>query len=191
MYASTSALHKSTALKDADISAAPLELAVVIPTFEERENIWPVLDRLAEALTGIHYEVIFVDDDSRDGTADCIREIARVSTNVHVLQRVHRRGLGSACIEGMMATAAPYIAVIDADLQHDERILPEMFAKLQTSGTLLDEQTQGFQHIVLVRSHDNEDTVVNAMRRTFIEQGYRKFDRANPIEVYSFRVPVK
>lgn len=131
MHASASALQNSTAWRDLDISAAPLELAVVIPTFEERENIWPVLDRLAEALTGIHYEVIFVDDDSRDGTADCIREIARISTNVHVLQRVHRRGLGSACIEGMMATAAPYIAVMDADLQHDERILPQMFAKLK------------------------------------------------------------
>jgi dolichol-phosphate mannosyltransferase len=131
MHASASALQNSTAWKDLDISAAPLELAVVIPTFEERENIWPILDRLAEALTGIHYEVIFVDDDSRDGTADCIREIARHSTNVHVIQRVHRRGLGSACIEGMMATAAPYIAVMDADLQHDERILPRMFATLK------------------------------------------------------------
>jgi len=113
-------------------SVAPLELAVVIPTFEERDNVYLVLDRLEEALTGIQYEVIFVDDDSRDGTANCIREIARTSTKVHVLQRVLRRGLGSACIEGMMATAAPYIAIMDADLQHDERILPQMFTKLKT-----------------------------------------------------------
>lgn len=111
-----------------------LELAVVIPTFEERDNIAPVLNRLAEVLAGIRYEVIFVDDDSRDGTADRIREIARTSSNVRVLQRLFRRGLGSACIEGMMATAAPCIAVMDADLQHDERILPQMFAKLKTDG---------------------------------------------------------
>lgn len=111
-----------------------LELAVVIPTFEERDNIAPVLDRLAEVLAGIRYEVIFVDDDSRDGTADRIREIARTSGKVRVLQRLFRRGLGSACIEGMMSTAAPYIAVMDADLQHDERILPQMFAKLKTEG---------------------------------------------------------
>ncbi|MGD0907208.1 MAG: glycosyltransferase family 39 protein [Candidatus Acidiferrales bacterium] len=71
------------------------------------------------------------------------------------------------------------------------RITPQVEAKLETSGTLLEEQTQGYQHIVLVRSHDNEDTVVNAMRKVFSQQGYRKFDRANPIEVYSFRVPTK
>jgi dolichol-phosphate mannosyltransferase len=112
--------------------SAPLELAIVIPTFEERSNIRPVLDGLAGALTGIQYEVIFVDDDSGDGTADCIREIARTIHNIRVIQRVHRRGLASACLEGMMATAAPYIAVMDADLQHDERILPQMLAKLKS-----------------------------------------------------------
>ncbi len=118
--------------KDEETPSAPLELAIVIPTFEERSNIRPVLDRLAAALTGIQYEVIFVDDDSGDGTAACIREIAGASRNIRVLQRVLRRGLASACIEGMMATAAPYIAVMDADLQHDELILPQMFAKLKS-----------------------------------------------------------
>lgn len=112
-------------------TAASLELAVVIPTFEERDNIRPVLERLAGVLSGIEYEVIFVDDDSQDGTADRIREIARTISNVRVLQRIFRRGLGSACLEGMMATAAPYIAVMDADLQHDENVLPQMFAKLK------------------------------------------------------------
>jgi len=113
-------------------AARPLELAVVIPTFNERDNVQPVLNNLAHALTGIQYEVIFVDDDSQDGTADCIRAITRTDPYVRVLQRIRRRGLASACIEGMMATAAPYIAVMDADLQHDERILPEMFAKLKS-----------------------------------------------------------
>src|SRR5579883_2692252 len=109
----------------------PLELAVVVPTFNERENIAPVLDRLAFALEGIRYEVIFVDDDSPDGTANAVREIARTNPRVRVLQRILRRGLASACLEGMMATPAPYIAVMDADLQHDERILPRMLAKLK------------------------------------------------------------
>jgi len=108
-----------------------IELAVVIPTFNERENVRPLLGSLASALQDIPYEVIFVDDDSRDGTAEVIREIALQQPNVRVLQRVHRRGLASACIEGMMSTPAPYIAVMDADLQHDERILPEMFRKLK------------------------------------------------------------
>src|SRR5438876_481897 len=119
-------------MDDTKKSSAPLELAIVIPTFNERDNVRPVLGKLANALTGIRYEVIFVDDDSQDGTADGIRAIARTDPYVRVLQRVRRRGLASACLEGMMATAAPYIAVMDADLQHDERILPEMFAKLKS-----------------------------------------------------------
>lgn len=115
-----------------DDSPTPLELAVVIPTFNESENVHPVLEHLAKVLVGTKYEVIFVDDDSPDGTADCIRAIARSDPYVHVLQRISRRGLASACLEGMMSTAAPHIAVLDADLQHDEQILPQMIAKLKS-----------------------------------------------------------
>jgi len=121
-------------MEDTKNASAPLELAVVIPTFNDRDNVRPVLNKLANALAGIRYELIFVDDDSQDGTADCIRAIARTDPYIRVLQRVRRRGLASACIEGMMATAASYIAVMDADLQHDERILPQMFAKLKSEG---------------------------------------------------------
>jgi dolichol-phosphate mannosyltransferase len=108
-----------------------LELAVVVPTFNERKNVTELLDRLATSLQGIEYEVLFVDDDSPDGTADVVRGLGLRNPRVRVLQRVGRRGLASACVEGMMATAAPYIAVMDADLQHDETILPQMFAKLK------------------------------------------------------------
>ena len=109
-----------------------VELAVVIPTFEERENVIPVLQRLAKALEGIRYEVIFVDDDSPDGTAELLRTVARTNSHIRVLQRVNRRGLASACVEGMLSTAAPYLAVMDADLQHDEQILPDMLRAIQT-----------------------------------------------------------
>lgn len=108
-----------------------LELAVVVPTFGERDNIVPMLQRLAEALADVEYEVIFVDDDSPDGTAALIRGIGIADPRVRVLQRVNRRGLASACVEGMMSTSAPLIAVMDADLQHDEKILPEMLARLK------------------------------------------------------------
>ena len=111
---------------------AALELAVVVPTFRERENIQLLLDRLALALIGIEYEVIFVDDDSPDQTAAIIRAAGISNSRVRLLQRIHRRGLASACIEGMMATAAPYIAVMDADLQHDESILPRMLNTLKS-----------------------------------------------------------
>ena len=107
------------------------ELAIVVPTFNERENLRPLLDKLDAALTGVAWEVIFVDDDSVDGTASAARSIARERSDVRVLQRIGRRGLSSACIEGMLATAAPYIAVMDADLQHDETLLPRMLALLK------------------------------------------------------------
>lgn len=111
-----------------------LELAIVVPTFNERDNILPLLNALDAALQGISFEVIFVDDDSPDGTASVARKISLDRSNVRVLQRIHRRGLASACMEGMMATSAPYIAVMDADGQHDESILPEMLNKIRQTG---------------------------------------------------------
>jgi len=111
-----------------------IELAVIIPTFKERENVLPLLDLLASALAGIRYEVIFVDDDSPDGTADLVREISLTNPAVRIIHRVNRRGLASACVEGMLASAAPYVCVMDADLQHDERIIPAMLGKLKTEG---------------------------------------------------------
>jgi dolichol-phosphate mannosyltransferase len=114
------------------VSSAPgVELAVIIPTFNERANVLSVLRCLAEALPKIKYEVIFVDDDSPDGTADLISAITRENSQVRLIHRVNRRGLASACVEGMLSTSAPYLAVMDADLQHDERILPEMLRTLQ------------------------------------------------------------
>ncbi len=113
-----------------------LDLAIVIPTFNERGNVPVLVAKLDQALAGINWEAIFVDDDSPDGTADAAREIGRFDRRVRVIQRIGRRGLATACIEGMCATAAPAVAVIDGDLQHDETILPAMLAALQGDPTL-------------------------------------------------------
>src|SRR5712691_75531 len=129
-------------------AAGPLELAIVVPTYNERENVRPLLARLDHVLRGVCYEVIFVDDDSPDGTAGLIRELTREAADaasceaapaarraqrqVRVLHRIGRRGLASACLEGMLSTSAPVLAVMDADLQHDEAILPEMLARIRT-----------------------------------------------------------
>ena len=75
--------------------------------------------------------MIFVDDDSRDGTPEQVREIGRIDPRVRCLQRIGRRGLSTACIEGILASASPYIAVMDADLQHDEALLPAMLSTLR------------------------------------------------------------
>ena len=113
-----------------------LELAVVIPTFNERANVATLVARLDRALVGRAWEAIFVDDDSPDGTADAARAIGHTDRCVRVIQRIGRRGLSSACIEGMMATAAPAVAVIDGDLQHDETLLPTMLDLLQRDAAL-------------------------------------------------------
>src|SRR5919201_2607760 len=109
-------------------------LSIVIPTFNESRNVRELLCRLEATLGATGWEVIFVDDDSPDGTATEVRNIARADPRVRCLQRVGRRGLSSACIEGMLATAAPVIAVMDADLQHDETRLPAMFGRLRNEG---------------------------------------------------------
>ena len=103
-----------------------VELAVVVPTFCERNNIAPLLDRLEVALDGIGWEAIFVDDNSPDGTADFVQEIAQRNSRVRVIRRIGRRGLASACVEGVLSSSAAFFAVIDADMQHDEMLLPVM-----------------------------------------------------------------
>jgi dolichol-phosphate mannosyltransferase len=110
---------------------SPVELAVIIPTFNERDNVEAVVEALGRSLEGIEYEVIFVDDDSPDGTSTTARSIARTNPRVRVIQRIGRRGLSSASLEGMLSTSASYLAVMDADLQHDERVLPCMLARLK------------------------------------------------------------
>lgn len=109
----------------------PIELTIVVPTFNESGNIQPLVDRLGVALAGIEWEVVFVDDDSPDHTADVVSDIAQSNRRVRRLQRVGRRGLSTACIEGIMSSSAPFVAVMDGDLQHDEAILPAMLGAVK------------------------------------------------------------
>ena len=110
-------------------------LSIIVPTLNERENIEPLLALLTAALPNTAWEAIFVDDDSHDGTAAYVRSLARRNPRVRCVQRIARRGLATACIEGFLASASPYVAIMDADLQHDERLLPQMLAEL-TGGTV-------------------------------------------------------
>src|SRR5690606_29843573 len=111
--------------------AHALELAVVLPTYNESANVAPMIAQLERALEGIGWEAVFVDDDSTDGTADEARRLAASDPRVRAIQRIGRRGLASAAIEGMCATAAPVVAVMDADLQHDPALLPRMLAAIR------------------------------------------------------------
>lgn len=121
-----------TATRIANLAThAPLELAVVLPTLNERDNIAPMVERLEAALGPSGWEAVFVDDNSHDGTAEEARRIGRTDPRIRVIQRIGRRGLASAAIEGMCATSAPYVAVMDADHQHDPALLNDMLASLK------------------------------------------------------------
>lgn len=109
----------------------PLRLSIVVPTFNESDNVVELLQRIEQTLGPDGWETIFVDDDSPDATAATVRALAQTDARVRCLQRIGRRGLSSACIEGMLASSAPVIAVMDADLQHDERVLPQMLAQIE------------------------------------------------------------
>ena len=99
------------------------ELSIIVPTYNERDNILELANRLKQCLTGASWEVIFVDDDSPDGTVERIQALSRSDSRIRCIQRIGRRGLSSAGVEGMLASTAPYLAVMDADLQHDENLL--------------------------------------------------------------------
>ncbi len=103
------------------------QLTIVVPTLNERANISLLVTRLQESLRGIDWEVVFVDDNSNDGTIAAVREIAARDHRVRGIRRIARRGLAGACLEGILSSSAPIVAVMDGDLQHDETCLPAMF----------------------------------------------------------------
>jgi dolichol-phosphate mannosyltransferase len=119
-------------LSIADDTCAGPALSVVVPCYNERPNVAPMVAKLDSALRGVEWEVIFVDDNSPDGTAVEVRRLARIDPRVRCIRRVGRRGLASAVIEGALSSSATYVAVIDGDLQHDETRLPVMLAELRS-----------------------------------------------------------
>lgn len=108
-----------------------VQVSVIVPTLDEAENIAPMVRALEVALGSDGWEVIFVDDDSADGTAEIAKDMARIDPRVRCIHRMGRRGLAGACIEGGLSSSAAYIVVMDGDLQHDESILPRMLAELK------------------------------------------------------------
>ena len=115
---------------DQPLVPAP-ELCVVVPVLNERDNVAPLVAKLRETLAGLRWEIVFVDDGSTDGTRDAVASIGRDDSRVRLLHRVGRKGLASAFIEGVRSSIAPFVAAMDGDLQHDERILPDMLRELQ------------------------------------------------------------
>ncbi len=131
------------------------QLAVIVPTYNERDNVASLFELVSKALGDIPFEFIVVDDNSPDGTAEVVKELARRHANVRCIHRIGRRGLSSAVIEGVSASAAPFFAVIDADHQHDERVLPQM----------LDKALAG-DHVVVGTRYAGEGAVGDGLSKT-------------------------
>jgi dolichol-phosphate mannosyltransferase len=140
--------------KSPDTWVAP-QLAVIVPSYNERDNVPLLYEKVTAALGATPFEFIVVDDNSPDGTSEVVREMARRHQNVRGIHRLGRRGLSSAVVEGILASAAPYFAVIDADLQHDETILPQM----------LDKAVAG-DHIVVGTRYGGEGSVGEGLSKT-------------------------
>ena len=140
--------------KSPDTWVAP-QLAVIVPSYNERDNVPLLYEKVTAALGATPFEFIVVDDNSPDGTSEVVREMARRHQNVRGIHRLGRRGLSSAVVEGILASAAPYFAVIDADLQHDETILPQM----------LDKAIAG-DHIVVGTRYGGEGSVGEGLSKT-------------------------
>jgi len=104
------------------------KLGLAIPTLNEADNMQPLLERLsvALALVPIEYELIVVDDDSSDGTAEVARDYAKRDPRVRVFVRRGKRGLAGAVLHGWGQTDANLLGVIDADLQHPPQVLPKL-----------------------------------------------------------------
>jgi dolichol-phosphate mannosyltransferase len=107
------------------------ELALIVPTFNERGNLRTLVGQIEAALGARRWELIFVDDSSPDGTAALARDLGREDPRIRCIHRIGRRGLAGACIEGFLATSAPVMAVMDADLQHDATLLGRMLDTLE------------------------------------------------------------
>ena len=112
------------------------KLAIIIPTRNERENIRSLVLKIENLFSDIDWELVFVDDNSVDGTLEELVDIANQNPRVRLIERIGRLGLSSACIEGFLSTSAEFLAVMDADHQHDEHLLPLLLDKIQSEPDL-------------------------------------------------------
>ena len=111
-------------------------LSLILPTFNEAENLPVLLPKLEEVLKNIPHEIIIVDDDSPDGTSRIAKELAEHISDLHVIRRIGRRGLSSAVVEGFLAAKGDVLAVMDADGQHDLTLIPKLYDAVHGGGNV-------------------------------------------------------
>lgn len=106
-------------------------ISIVVPTYNESENVGNLTNQIDYALRGIDYEIIFVDD-STDNTPDVIEKIKSENSHVRMFHRETEKGLATAVLKGFSLADGDYLAVMDADLQHPPKILRSMYAVMET-----------------------------------------------------------
>ena len=106
-------------------------ISIVIPTFNEQNNISGIIDQLLKLDITYAIEIIVVDDNSIDGTAALVREFSRIDRRVRLIIRMGRSGLSSAIKEGCLCASGEVIAVMDADGQHDPLYIEQALNKLE------------------------------------------------------------
>jgi dolichol-phosphate mannosyltransferase len=107
-------------------------LTVIVPTYNERENISELIEKIEHVLRNIEYEIIVVDDNSLDGTADMVETLNARYGNILILRRLSKLGLISAILAGIEVSRGSFVAVMDADLQHPPELLPRMLKEVMS-----------------------------------------------------------
>ena len=110
-------------------------ISIVVPTYNEKDNIAPLLERIHGALKNISHEVIFVDD-SKDETPEVINKIAESDNTVVLFHRENEKGLATAVVKGFTLAKGDYVAVMDADLQHPPEVLAHMYAAMKAGADM-------------------------------------------------------
>lgn len=101
-------------------------LSIIVPVLNEAENIPILVENISKTLNGLDWEVVFVDDDSKDASREVLLALSKSNYRIRFITRIGRRGLSTAVIEGALTCSKDLIAVMDGDLQHDESLLPKM-----------------------------------------------------------------
>lgn len=144
------------------------KLSVVLPTYNERDNVIPIAKQLLALQKAYDLEIIFVDDDSQDGTADVVRELAHLHPEVRLIRRVGRAGLSSAIKEGILDATGDLVVVMDCDGQHEPAMVLAALRSLRETGAdlligsrfLPEAQIKG-----LSPKRERNSTVANAVAR--------------------------
>jgi dolichol-phosphate mannosyltransferase len=106
------------------------KVSLIIPTYNEKDNITPLVERISKALKGYNYDIVIVDDNSKDGTIEAAEKLAALYP-VKLIVRKTEKGLATAVIHGIKKAEGNIICVMDADLQHPPEKLPEMFKAIE------------------------------------------------------------